>query len=182
MNALIILPAVLGILWSAKEWSALSNGKLDGRPDLLAKQGSRAEAAAEDIMAEMIKISYLILQGARSFLFAEYTYAAVYIVLFSVFPSFFMGVLTTIGYVVGAFTSIMFGWIGTHFSVILNVRTTSVLEESHGWLDVAIQGCCVLGSSLVSPGVLALFGWLCLHGVLLVFFSSSQALYEAILG
>ena len=101
VNAFIIQPAVLGILWSAKEWSALSNEKLDGRPDLLAKQGSRAKAAAEDIVAEMIKISYMISQGAMSFLFAEYTYTAVYIVLFSVFLSFFMGVLTTIGCVVG---------------------------------------------------------------------------------
>ena len=130
MNALIILPAVLGILWSAKEWSALSNGKLDGRPDLLAKQGSKAKAAAEDSVAEMIKISYMISQGAMSFRFAVYTYTAVYIVFFTVFLSFFMGVLTTIGCEVGALTSIMFGWIGTHISVLLNVRTASVLEDS----------------------------------------------------
>ena len=47
-----------------------------------------------------------------AFLFAEYTYTAVFILLFSVSLAFFAGVLTTVGRVVGALTSSMFSWIG----------------------------------------------------------------------
>ena len=75
----------------------MSKVELDGHPDLSAKQDSKSRAATEDIVAEMIVISDTISQGYMSFLFAEYTYAAVFIVLFSVFLAFFTGVLASTG-------------------------------------------------------------------------------------
>merc|ERR1719373_1344226 len=107
----------------------------------------------------MTKIAKTITDGAMSFLFAEYTYMAVYIVLFSMFLVFFTGVPTTIAFVVGAVTSIMCGWIGMRIAVFTNVRTThQCWKNLAAGFDVAIQGGCVMGLSLVSIGVLALFG------------------------
>merc|ERR1719401_1699397 len=83
---------------------------------------------------------------------------AAYIVLFSIFLFFFTGTASTISFVVGAVTSILCGWIGMKIAVYTNVRTTHQcwLSLSLGY-DVAIQGGSVMGLSLVSIGLLALF-------------------------
>merc|ERR1719409_1145980 len=110
----------------------------------------------------MTKIAKIIQDGARQFLYAEYGYMAVYIILFSIILMCFMpgqvGVATTIAFVVGAVTSIVAGWIGMKIAVYTNVRTTheSWAELRLGF-DVAINGGAVMGLSLVSFGVLDLF-------------------------
>jgi inorganic pyrophosphatase len=181
VNLLITLPAVLGILWSAKEWIAVANCKIDGHPDLLANQDSGAQQSAQDIVSEMIKISKTISDGAMSFLKAEYTYMAVYIVLFSIFLVFFTGVPTTIAFVVGAVTSIICGYLGMRIAVFTNVRTTHQCWKSlAAGFDVAIQGGCVMGLSLVSIGVLALFALI--EGLKLFDLKNPETLYEAIAG
>merc|ERR1719188_430185 len=119
-----------------------------------------------------------IQEGAMSFLFAEYLYMAVYIVLFSVVLIVFTGVPTTVAFVVGAVTSILCGWIGMRIAVYTNVRTThECWKDLRAGFDVAIQGGCVMGLSLVSLGVIDLF-------VLIYFlenvfvFDSPEAMYE----
>jgi len=182
VNSLIVVPAVLGLLWSAKEWVSVSKVKLDGHPDLLAKQDSRAATSNKDIVNEMIKIAKTIQDGAMSFLFAEYTYMAVYIVLFSIVLIKFTGVPTTIAFVVGAVTSILCGWIGMMIAVYTNVRTThQCWRDLKSGFDVAIQGGCVMGLSLVSIGVLALFALI--EAFKKMFdFESPEVMYEAIAG
>merc|ERR1719237_1351086 len=92
------------------------------------------------------------------FLFTEYTYMAAYIVLFSIILVFFTGLPTTVAFVVGAITSILCGWIGMMIAVYTNVRTThQCWKDLKSGFDVAIQGGCVMGLSLVSIGVLALY-------------------------
>lgn len=182
VNYGIWVPAVLGILWSALEWVRVGRVKINGHPELLAKQDSKAQKAAGDIVTEMVKISQTISDGAMSFLFAEYTYMAVYIVLFSIILVFFTGVPTTIAFVVGAVTSILCGWIGMKIAVFTNVRTThQCWKDLSSGFQVAIQGGCVMGLSLVSIGVLALFA---LIGVFRAYFKfdSPEIMYEAIAG
>merc|ERR1712066_301794 len=80
------------------------------------------------------------------------------IVLFSVVLMQFTGLPTMIAFVVGAVTSILCGWIGMKIAVFTNVRTThQCWKDLKSGFDVAIQGGCVMGLSLVSIGVLALF-------------------------
>merc|ERR550514_678114 len=100
VNMLVIIPAVLGMIWSAKEWVAVSMVKINGHPELLKTQDSKAVSQAKEIVEEMIKISTTIQEGAMSFLFAEYLYMAVYIVLFSIILYVFTGLPTTIAFVV----------------------------------------------------------------------------------
>merc|ERR1719401_2916053 len=182
INAFCYVPAILGLLWSAKEWVAVSNVKIDGHPDLLSKQDSKASSQAKEIVEEMTKIAATISAGAMSFLMAEYLYMAVYIVLFSVILFFFTGVPTTISFVVGSITSILCGWIGMRIAVYTNVRTThQCWKDISSGFDVPIQGGCVMGLSLVSIGILAL-------ALLIWLFNNShkfehpQEMYEAIAG
>mmetsp|Transcript_8017 Transcript_8017/g.8815 ORF Transcript_8017/g.8815 Transcript_8017/m.8815 type:complete len:720 (+) Transcript_8017:116-2275(+) len=182
VDLLIAVPAVLGLLWSAKEWVCVGKVKIDGHPEILANQDSKAKTAAADIVTEMIKISTTIQEGAMSFLFAEYTYMAIYIVLFSIILVFFTGVPTTIAFVIGAVTSILCGWIGMRIAVFTNVRTThQCWKNLTSGFDVAIQGGCVMGLSLVSIGVLALYALVEAFKACFTF-ESSEAMYEAIAG
>merc|ERR1719411_1424120 len=109
-------------------------------------------------------------------------YMAVYIVIFSFVLLAFTGVPTTIAFVVGAITSIICGWIGMRIAVYTNVRTAhQCWKNLKSGFEVAIQGGCVMGLSLVSIGVLALFG------LILVFqkwfhFENPEIMYEAIAG
>jgi len=182
VNVLIWAPAVLGIVWSAKEWVAVGNVKIDGHPDLLKNQDAKSQTASQDIVKEMIKIAATISDGAMSFLFAEYTYMAVYIVLFSAVLLHFTGVPTTVAFVVGAITSIICGWIGMKIAVYTNVRTAhQCWKDLSSGFEVAIQGGAVMGLSLVSVGLLALYL------VILYFqahfnFESPEVMYEAIAG
>jgi len=182
VDNLLIAPAVLGLLWSAKEWVAVAKVKLDGHPTLLARQDAKSQANSKDILEEMTKISKTIADGAMSFLFAEYTYMAVYIVLFSIILIFFTGIPTTIAFVVGAVASILCGWIGMRIAVYTNVRTThQCWKDLPSGFDVAIQGGCVMGLSLVSIGVLALVG-LIIAFKKMYHFDSEEIMYEAIAG
>merc|ERR1719254_468658 len=117
-----------------------------------------------------------------SFLFAEYLYMAVYIVIFSFILVFFTGVPTMIAFVVGAVTSILCGWIGMRIAVYTNVRTThQCWKDLSSGFDVAIQGGCVMGLSLVSLGVIDLF-FLILAFKKYFHFDSEASMYEAIAG
>merc|ERR1719174_1882919 len=111
-----------------------------------------------EIVSQMKQISATIAEGAMSFLFTEYLYMGVYVVVFSGILLFFTGKEATISFVVGALTSIICGWIGMKIAVYTNVRTTHECwaELSKGF-DVAIQGGCVMGFSLVSLGIINLF-------------------------
>jgi len=182
VNYLIWVPAVLGLIWSVVETIAVQRVKIDGHPDLLANQDSQAKKAASDIVIEMIKISKTIQDGAMSFLFAEYMYMAVYIVVFSVILLVLTGVPTTVAFVVGAIASILCGWIGMRIAVFTNVRTThQCWRDLSSGFKVAIQGGCVMGLSLVCIGVLALFALIWAFDRYFTF-NSPQEMYEAIAG
>eukprot|EP00972_Heterocapsa_arctica_P103643 15273691-Heterocapsa_arctica.AAC.1 len=70
VNALIYVPAALGMAWAAKEWINVSNVKIDGHPELLMNQDAMAKKKAAEIVEEMLKIAKTIQEGAMSFLTA----------------------------------------------------------------------------------------------------------------
>jgi len=182
VNALIVLPCVAGLVISAYQWVAVSRVKIDGHPELLAKQDSKSATQNQEIVAEMIKIASTIQKGAMSFLIAEYTYMAAYIVVFGAFLAVFTGIPTTVAFVVGSVTSILCGWIGMSIAVYTNVRTThQCWKDLKSGFDVAIQGGCVMGLSLVSLGILGLFVLVVLFKQYFAF-ETEQEMYEAIAG
>ena len=66
------------MIWSLTEWAFVSKVKLDGHPDFLTTQDSKAAKSNADILVEMTKIAQTIQDGAMSFLTAEYTYMSEY--------------------------------------------------------------------------------------------------------
>jgi inorganic pyrophosphatase len=130
----------------------------------------------------MCKIAKTIQEGAMSFLYQEYTYMMMFIVVFSVILFFFTGIPTTVAFVVGAVTSMICGYIGMLIAVYTNVRTThQCWKDLKSGFDVAIQGGCVMGLSLVSIGVLDLFLLILAFKKFFVF-GGEQEMYEAIAG
>jgi inorganic pyrophosphatase len=110
----------------------------------------------------MQEISELIEDGAKTFLKAEYTYLAVFMVLFSILISVAVekrvGEFWTVGsFTLGALTSILSGYIGMMIAVKANVRTTIQCQNGlHEGFVVAFRGGSVLGFMLVGFGLLML--------------------------
>ena len=110
----------------------------------------------------MSEIARLIQEGASTFLREEYKYTGVFIGIFAVII-FFTAELepwkpyTTIPFLLGAFTSIISGYIGMQIAVRANVRTA---KEARQGLDrafnVAFRGGLVLGFTLVGLALLVL--------------------------
>ena len=110
----------------------------------------------------MMEIARLIQEGASTFLRQEYTYTIVFILVFAIIIFFTaeqepMVPYTTVPFLLGAFTSIISGYIGMQIAVRANVRTG---KEARGSLDkafnVAFRGGLVLGFTLVGLALLVL--------------------------
>jgi inorganic pyrophosphatase len=182
VDALLIVPGILGLLWSAKQWVDVSKVKLTG-PDGLANADTLETAQGNNkILGEMTIIAKTITEGAIDFLFTAYSYMAIYVVVFGFILVFFTGVPTTVAFVVGAITSILCGYIGMRIAVYTNVRTTHECWKTMALgYDVAIQGGSVMGLSLVALGLLALV--LIIKVFTTTFdFETPEVMYEAIAG
>merc|ERR1740133_75420 len=88
---LVLGPAVLGLIFSFIKYKQVAKIKIDGHPASLVGARSDEQAANKKRVDKMIEISGIISKGAMSFLKAEYTYMAVYVVVFSVILYFFIG-------------------------------------------------------------------------------------------
>merc|ERR1719157_31974 len=130
----------------------------------------------------MIELGEIIKDGANSFLYEEYKYMAVFIVLFTPIVFLAAGMYAAVAFVIGCITSIVCGWIGMKIACYTNYRTAHECWSSvtKGY-DVAIRGGSVMGFTLVCIGLLNLFA------IIIVFakygsFDTKEALYEAIAG
>lgn len=91
----------------------------------------KEQKTPEQILADMKTIGEYISKGAITFLWKEYTYLAIFIGGFALAIFFFaepeIGVAyTTFAFVIGAFTSIVSGYIGMRVAVYSNIRTTKL--------------------------------------------------------
>jgi len=181
IDTMIVAPAILGLLWSAKESYYLSGVKLDGHASTLLKADGLGEDTSK-ILKVMNEVAGFISDGAVAFLVKEYQYMAVYVVVFSVLLMA-VGMGTVISFVVGSITSILSGYVGMKIAVYTNVRTAhEAWKDLASGYDVAIRGGCVMGLSLVSMGVLALWGLIKGFNAQKEQFGSSAELYDAIAG
>jgi len=180
---LVVLPPIFGFAYSIKEYVFLARIKLDGHPNRLLSQSDSMAADAKKSLDLMIEISKYIADGSVTFLVKEYQYMSVYVVLFSAVLWGIEGVATVIAFVLGSLASILSGYIGMKIAVYTNVRTT---HES--WKDLAsgyhtaIRGGAVMGLSLVSLGVLALFILLYIYQQGVLQFDTVEEMYTAIAG
>lgn len=110
----------------------------------------------------MLRLHSKIAAGANSFLFQEYAYMLVFIVVFGAIIGFLaetkLGeVWTVIAFVLGAVISIISGFLGMRIAVAANVRTTKEcsISLSRGFV-VAYKAGSVLGFCLVGLALLFL--------------------------
>jgi inorganic pyrophosphatase len=112
--------------------------------------------------AEMIRVSGIIAEGAKTFLFQEYVYLSVFMIGFAILlalvAEYRLGTFwTTCAFLTGFTTSILSGYIGMRIAVIANVRTTKESSISlHRGFVTAFRGGAVLGFVLVGFGLLNL--------------------------
>ncbi|MFO0754253.1 MAG: sodium-translocating pyrophosphatase [Thermodesulfovibrionales bacterium] len=107
----------------------------------------------------MKQISDAVREGATAFLKREYrTVAVVAVILFVVL--LYLGIWTSIGFLIGTVGSALAGYIGMMVTVRANVRTTEAAKNGiQAALTVAFKGGAVTGIMVVGLGLLGISGY-----------------------
>ncbi|HID21080.1 MAG TPA: sodium-translocating pyrophosphatase, partial [Planctomycetaceae bacterium] len=114
--------------------------------------------------ADIIEISQAIRDGAMAFLKREYQTLAIFVLVVAVILAIFIHIATAICFVLGAFSSVLAGFLGMHSATKTNGKTAWAAQSSiTEALKVAFSGGAVLGFSVVGIG---LFGLVSVYFVL----------------
>ncbi len=122
-----------------------------------------AKDPGDDLMQ---KIAKSVQDGAKAFLYAEYKWLAVFVVVVFVLLMMgtddpanqqFLGFRTAIAFLLGAGASATAGYFGMHTATRAAVRTTQAAKTSLGAaLDIAFKSGTVMGMTVVSMGLIGI--------------------------
>ena len=118
---------------------------------------SNAISAANAGTARMKEIAGYIHEGAMAFLYREYKYLAIFIVVVAAIIATFLSARTALCFIGGAVFSICAGYLGMNVATKANVRTAEAAR--HGMseaLKIAFSGGAVMGLGVVGLGIAGL--------------------------
>lgn len=106
----------------------------------------------------MERIAGYIREGAMAFLFRQYKVLAVYCVVVAALIGYGLGGLAAASFILGAFLSLLAGFIGMKAATYANVKTTQAAREGSRPLALltALDGGAVMGLSVAALGVMGL--------------------------
>eukprot|EP00948_MAST-09A_sp_MAST-9A-sp1_P001437 g1437.t1 len=191
---LVIITGLIGILFALYQYWQVSKITFDdlhfGGDNVHSPLNKNWEEEGGNSPAQqksdLVMFYNAIREGAQTFLFAEYMYCAVFIVVFYIIIlvliawgnkwNWTLGALTATSFAVGAVTSLLSGYIGMMVATYSNARTTIAASQpgERGWsfsFTTAFQAGAVMGFALCSLALLMLYLLLHIYRDLSVFTS-----------
>mmetsp|Transcript_21475 Transcript_21475/g.42193 ORF Transcript_21475/g.42193 Transcript_21475/m.42193 type:complete len:785 (+) Transcript_21475:170-2524(+) len=181
--AIIVASSVIGLIFAAIQYLKIRSIDMDLHINERSLVNyDDAQLGTETHEEKLKNISEAIQVGARSFLKAEYTICAAFLVFFGLILLVLLGTadncgpipvstgvpqsgscwgdagFTLLAFIVGGLTSMVCGLIGMLIAVYTNVRCT--VEATRGWtgaFNAAFRGGAVMGFCLSSMGLLVLY-------------------------
>ena len=121
---------------------------------------SRQVLAASPGNERMQDIASAIQEGAKAYLGRQYTAIAIVGVVVGLVLAVTLGLLSTVGFAIGAVLSGVAGYVGMNISVRANVRTAEAARGSlQGGLTMAFRSGAVTGMLVAGLGLLAIAGF-----------------------
>jgi len=143
-SSVIIGAAALALFWALLQFLIVARipVKSNGTSE---ETGLVSGSNGEHTTERLIEIYTAIYEGAESFLRAEYSVCALFVVVFSAIIFFLVswgtgdavrGFFTTLSFVLGAVTSMISGYLGMKVAVYSNVNHC---QCSEAWMDCMLQ-------------------------------------------
>jgi len=164
---LILTSGSVGLIWALIQYSIIA--KISIRGGATGESTSLTGGNDEETLKRLEEIYTAIVEGAESFLRAEYRVCFIFIMVFSVIILVLVswgtgwdaarGFFTAISFLLGAVTSMISGYLGMKVAVFSNVRTTLAAQQS-GWtycFNTAFRAGAVMGFALCGLGMIMLY-------------------------